>query len=60
MANYNILYVDDEMENLTSFKYLFKKNYKVMLANSALEGLQTLKEENIHIVNSIPVISGIL
>ncbi len=62
MANYNILYVDDEMENLTSFKYLFKKNYKVMLANSALEGLQTLKEENMHIVISdqrMPEMTGI-
>ncbi len=52
MKHKNILYVDDEMENLTSFKYLFKKNFQIILANSALEALKTLKEEDIQIVIS--------
>jgi DNA-binding NtrC family response regulator len=58
----NILYVDDEIENLTSFKYLFKKNFQIILANSALEGLKTLKEEDIQIVISdqrMPDMTGI-
>ena len=30
-----VLYVDDERENLTSFKYLFGDDYDVFLASSA-------------------------
>lgn len=61
MNTKTILYVDDEMENLTSFKYLFKKNFKIILANSASEGLQALKEEDIQVVISdlrMPDMSG--
>lgn len=62
MASYSILYVDDEKENLTSFKYLFKKNYHVALANSAQEGLEALKEEDIQVVISdqrMPGMTGV-
>lgn len=62
MSNYNILYVDDEIENLTSFKFLFKKTFQVILASSAMEGLQTLKEEDVHVVISdqrMPEMTGI-
>ena len=45
--SYNILYVDDEKENLTSFKLLFRKDFNVIIANSAQEGLSVLKEEDI-------------
>lgn len=62
MANYNILYVDDEIENLTSFKFLFKKTFQITLAKSAIEGLETLKEEKVQVVISdqrMPNMTGI-
>ncbi|MBP7284719.1 MAG: response regulator [Leptospiraceae bacterium] len=62
MDNCNILYVDDEIENLTSFKFLFKRSFQIILANSATEGLQTLEEEDVQIVISdqrMPNMTGI-
>lgn len=58
----DILYVDDELENLTSFKYLFKKKFQITLANSASEALNILKEENVQVVISdqrMPEMTGI-
>ncbi|MBK7055531.1 MAG: response regulator [Leptospiraceae bacterium] len=60
--SYNILYVDDEKENLTSFKLLFRKDFNVIIANSAQEGLSVLKEEDIQVIISdqrMPFMSGI-
>ena len=51
--NYNkskILYVDDETENLESFKALFRRDYDVFLAKSAHEALTILRTENIHVL----------
>jgi CheY-like chemotaxis protein len=45
-----ILYVDDEEQNLISFRYLFKKNFDIHLASSAEEGLEILKNEQIQII----------
>lgn len=39
-----ILYVDDEPENLTGFKFVFRKTYEILLANSGQEALTLLKE----------------
>lgn len=47
-----ILYVDDEKQNLTSFKYIFLKDYKIYLATSAREGLKILEENKIKVVIS--------
>lgn len=61
-TNYNILYVDDEKENLTSFKLLFRKDFNVIIANSAQEGLSVLKEEDIQVIISdqrMPTMTGI-
>ncbi|MBB3696120.1 response regulator [Flammeovirga yaeyamensis] len=41
-----VLYVDDEQQNLVSFKAGFRKVYKVLIANSGDEALEILKEEN--------------
>jgi len=57
-----ILYVDDEEPNLISFRYLFKKNFEIHLANSAEEGLDILKNEQIHIIltdQKMPGTSGV-
>ncbi|MBK7055530.1 MAG: SpoIIE family protein phosphatase [Leptospiraceae bacterium] len=50
MSLSKILYVDDEKENLVSFKYLFKKNFEILLAISAEEGLEILQREPIQII----------
>ena len=47
---YKILYVDDEKINLELFVLNFKKDYEIMIALSALEGLEILKKENISLV----------
>lgn len=41
-----ILYVDDEPENLTGFKFVFRKSYDIFLANSGAEALDLLAEKN--------------
>ena len=38
-----ILYVDDDQENLSSFKALFRRDYDIHLASSAAEGLNILR-----------------
>lgn len=40
----HILYVDDEMDNLTVFKSTFRRDYKIHLANSAEEGQEILRQ----------------
>ncbi|MGB0524112.1 MAG: sigma 54-interacting transcriptional regulator [Flammeovirgaceae bacterium] len=40
-----ILYVDDEPENLTGFKFVFRKAYEIYLANSGAEALEILAEK---------------
>lgn len=39
-----VLYVDDERQNLISFKASFRKAYEVLIANSAEEALDILQE----------------
>ncbi len=41
-----LLYVDDEILNLTLFKLNFKKEYTIFTAESGEEGLNILKENN--------------
>ncbi len=45
-----ILYVDDERENLQSFKALFRRDYQVFLAETAQEALQILRAEDIKVL----------
>jgi len=57
----NILYVDDEINNLTSMKATFRTEYNVFTAISAVEGRKILSERQISIVISdqkMPEISG--
>jgi two-component system, sensor histidine kinase and response regulator len=46
-----ILYVDDDRENLRTFRRLFRQQYDVLLAESGAEGLELLREHS-----PIPVI----
>ncbi|MBK8398794.1 MAG: SpoIIE family protein phosphatase [Leptospiraceae bacterium] len=62
MFNPKILYVDDEEENLISFRFLFKKYFDIQIAKSAKEGLEILESDTIHIVISdqkMPKMSGV-
>ncbi|MDW7690652.1 histidine kinase [Flammeovirgaceae bacterium SG7u.111] len=43
---HTLLYVDDEMENLRSFRSVFRREYNIHLANTAEEGLKILKENS--------------
>lgn len=58
----NILYVDDELENLKAFKSTLRRDFNVFLANSAEEALEVLRNSEIHILLSdqkMPEKSGI-
>jgi len=46
----NILYVDDEMNNLISFKALFRIKYNVFLAESGQEAIKILDENDINVI----------
>ncbi|HWY10029.1 MAG TPA: response regulator [Bacteroidia bacterium] len=57
-----VLYVDDEINNLTSFKANFRTFFEVYAAQSAEEGKQILKEKDIHVLitdQKMPKITGV-
>jgi len=59
---YNILYVDDEAANLRVFKSVFKRDYKVFIAESGPEALAIIKENHIHLLvtdQRMPGMSGV-
>lgn len=47
-----ILYVDDEVENLLTFKTLFRRFFSVKTAESAKQAIELLEEENFDVVLS--------
>jgi response regulator RpfG family c-di-GMP phosphodiesterase len=46
----NILYIDDEVNNLVTFKANFRTHYKIYTGESAQEGRKILNEVKIHII----------
>lgn len=46
----NVLYVDDEKNNLISFKASFRKHFNIFTALSAKEAENILAKENIHVL----------
>lgn len=46
----NILYVDDEMNNLVSFKATFRLKYNVYTAISGEEAIKLMEENPIHVI----------
>jgi response regulator RpfG family c-di-GMP phosphodiesterase len=57
----NVLYVDDELNNLESFKANFRRHYHVFTAISAKVAKQILAENDIHVLitdQRMPVTSG--
>ena len=58
----NVLYVDDEQDNLLVFKSSFRRNYNIQTASSAKEGLELLKDNNFEMVISdqnMPGMTGV-
>jgi response regulator RpfG family c-di-GMP phosphodiesterase len=57
-----VLYIDDEINNLTAFKANFRKLYDVHIAESAAEGLKILENLEIEIVltdQRMPEMTGV-
>ncbi|MGV3602547.1 MAG: response regulator [Dyadobacter fermentans] len=57
-----VLYVDDEIHNLNSFKATFRKEFNILVAGSADEGLKILEKNLVHIVISdqrMPGVTGV-
>ena len=48
----NVLYIDDESNNIISFKAAFRRTFNVFTAESAEEGRKILDTENIHVILS--------
>jgi len=58
----NILYIDDEIENLSGFKYVFKKYYNIFTASTAKEGVKLLRNNKIKVLISdqrMPKMTGV-
>jgi len=58
----NVLYVDDELENLHAFKAAFRRIYNVYIAESANEGRKILNENTIEIIltdQRMPEMTGV-
>lgn len=60
----NVLYVDDEVDNLNAFKAVFRRDFEVFIAESALDGLKIIanKNNNIQIVltdQRMPDVTGV-
>lgn len=48
--DFTILYVDDEIHNLTSFNATFRREYRIITAISGKEGIRCLRENEVHLV----------
>jgi DNA-binding NtrC family response regulator len=57
-----ILYVDDDLRQLTAFKAAFRRTHLVLIAQSPLEGRRILNDQQIDIIitdQRMPEMSGI-
>ncbi len=59
---YTILYVDDEQSNLRVFKSTFRREFNILLAESAIEAVEILKDNTIDLLitdQMMPDMSGV-
>jgi serine phosphatase RsbU (regulator of sigma subunit) len=57
-----ILYVDDEEDNLVVFRSTFRREYKIFTALSGMEGIEILRNHEIHLIitdQRMPEMTGI-
>ena len=58
----NVLYIDDEEHNLTSFRAAFRRDFKVFVTTEPSEAVRILVENPIEVVISdqkMPTLSGV-
>ena len=61
-ADFNILYVDDEEQNLFSFKAAFRREYRIYTAQTGEEALELMRQQTIQLVitdQRMPKITGV-
>jgi response regulator RpfG family c-di-GMP phosphodiesterase len=57
-----ILYIDDEEINLRLFKATFRRDYNILIAKTAREGMNILSENNIDLIitdQRMPDVTGV-
>jgi DNA-binding NtrC family response regulator len=62
MMQFGVLYVDDEIHNLNSFKAAFRRDFNIFVAQSAREGRKILDQNEIAVIvtdQRMPVMTGI-
>jgi adenylate cyclase len=60
--DFAVLFVDDEQHNLTAFNATFRREYKIFTALSGQEGIEIVKNNNIHLIitdQRMPEMTGI-
>lgn len=60
--SFGVLYVDDEINNLNSFKAAFRRDFNIYVAQSAREGRKVLDTNEIGVIitdQRMPVMTGI-
>jgi signal transduction histidine kinase len=58
----SILYIDDEEDNLLSFKATFRRDYDILTANSSAQGLNILNNQTVNIIiadQRMPLSTGV-
>ena len=58
----NILYVDDEQDNLIAFRSLFRRFFNILTANGGQEALDVMQKYPVHLLLSdqrMPKMSGL-
>jgi CheY-like chemotaxis protein len=51
MKDFNILIIDDEQSQIVSLKsFLTRRGYKIYSANSGIDGIKIVKNENVDLV----------
>lgn len=59
---YKIIYIDDEPENLRSFKSLFRREYNIITTESPSQGLDYLQKNDVDLIitdQRMPEMSGV-
>lgn len=62
MHKYTVLYVDDEEINLRVFRNTFRRDFNILTAQSAMEGIKLLQTNVVNIVitdQRMPEITGV-
>src|SRR5476649_1952019 len=62
MMDFGVLYVDDEIHNLNSFKAAFRRDFNIYVAQSAREGRRVLDQNEIAVIvtdQRMPGMTGI-